>query len=39
MSVKSIESLLRNLRLPTAANELESILSAQKKAVSMSSPT
>jgi DNA replication protein DnaC len=34
MSVKSIESLLRNLRLPTAANELESILSAQKKAVS-----
>lgn len=33
MSVKNIESLLRNLRLPTAAKELESILSEQKKAV------
>jgi DNA replication protein DnaC len=35
MSVKNIESLLRSLRLPTAANELESILAGQKKAVSM----
>lgn len=33
MSVKNIESLLRSLRLPTAAKELESILSDQKKAV------
>jgi hypothetical protein len=29
MSVKNIESLLRSLRLPSAANELESILSGQ----------
>ncbi len=36
MSVKNIESLLRSLRLPTAAKELESILSEQKKAVSTS---
>jgi DNA replication protein DnaC len=35
MSIKNIESLLRSLRLPTAANELESILSGQKKAVSI----
>ena len=34
MSVKNVESLLRSLRLPTAANELESVLSSQKKAVS-----
>ena len=33
MTVKNIESLLRSLRLPTAANELEAVLSGQKKAV------
>ncbi len=35
MSVKNIESLLRSLRLSAAANELESVLAAQKKAVSL----
>src|ERR1035437_8137737 len=34
MSVKNFESVLRSLRLPTAANELESVLSGQKQAVS-----
>lgn len=33
MSVKNIESLLRTLRLPTAAKDLEEILANQKKAV------
>ena len=33
MSVKNIESLLRTLRLPTAAKDLEEVLANQKKAV------
>ena len=33
MSVKNIESLLRTLRLPTAAKDLEEVLASQKKAV------
>ena len=36
MSVKNIESLLKTLRLPTAAKDLESILANQKKAVNTS---
>lgn len=33
MSVKNIESLLRTLRMPTAAKALEEVLASQKKAV------
>lgn len=36
MSVKNIESLLRTLRLPTAAKDLEEVLASQKKAVNTS---
>jgi len=36
MSVKNIESLLKTLRLPTAAKDLESVLANQKKAVNTS---